>query len=145
MAMSQVQTLLISLLTALCASLAAILVVSVVSPAYSMQAHAASPQALNKPVMIIRFNKRNVFYDRPLYNIVRKAMKAKSDVVFNVVSYVPASPNPALYQRFMNQASTHMRELGNSLAKMGVERNRVRMFTEAHNGLQYDEIHIYVY
>ncbi|MCI5050203.1 MAG: hypothetical protein MRY32_07735 [Rickettsiales bacterium] len=143
--MNQRQMMVVSLMMSLCMALAAIAALSLLSPAHAMPYGGAQARPSGEPpVMIIRFNQQSVYYDKSLYNIVRRAVKLKPNVGFNVISYVPTSQDPLLYQRLISNASNHMREVTNTLMKMGIRGNRLSMATHAQHGLKHDEIHIYI-
>jgi len=135
------QKLVFSFILALLMSLASLAFMQMVAPAHSMN---GSAYAGNKPLMIVRFNQRKVYYERPLYNAVVKAMNAKPDVVFDVISYVPQTQNPEQNQRHIALSTTHMRALADSFMQMGVGANRINMSTQINPALRFDEIHIFI-
>ena len=43
----------------------------------------------NTPLMVVRFNQRHVYYQRPLYTAVSRALEVKPSARFTMVSVVP--------------------------------------------------------
>jgi hypothetical protein len=121
---------LMKLLFCLCALLAAALFVPAghYSPATSAQA------ASGRPLVIIRFNQRNVQYQRPLYQAVSRALNTAPDVHFEVISYMPS--RPAEPQQLGGVVGT--------LQSMGVTQQQFSATTQAAPNATYEEVHIFV-
>lgn len=98
----------------------------------------------SKPLMVIRFNQRKVYFEQPLYTAATHAVGRKSDVVFNVISYVPVAGNPSQDEALMQRAAGNLRDVTAALVKMGVPPQQVTASTQSGAGLNYDEVHIYV-
>lgn len=97
-----------------------------------------------KPLMVIRFNQRKVYFEQPLYAAATKAINKKSGVVFNLISYVPIAGNPDQDEALMQRAGGNLREVTAALVKMGIPPQQVTTNTQPGQGLNYDEVHIYV-
>ena len=109
----------------------------------SMLASAAA-YATSKPLVVIRFNQRKVYFEQPLYTAATRAVNKKPGVVFNLISYVPIAGNPQGDEALAQRAAGNLRDVTAALVKMGVPPQQVNTTTQAGNGLQYDEVHIYV-
>ena len=99
---------------------------------------------VNKPLMIIRFNQRKVYFEQQMYNAVARAVSAKPSVVFDIISYIPQSRDHEKNMRVMTKASKHLKSITDSLVKMGVPATRFSVSTKLTPGISYDEIHIFV-
>lgn len=104
----------------------------------------AAAFAMSKPLMVIRFNQRKVYFEQPLYTAASKALGRKSDVRFTLVSYVPVGGTPEKDEALAQRAAANMREVTSALMKIGVPPQQVSTNAQGGAGLQYDEIHIYV-
>lgn len=94
----------------------------------------SSPQETRTPLVIIRFNQRNVSFERALTNAVAKALETKPDVVFDVVL------RPGLRSAGENQLA----RVVSSMRGMGVADAQIFPLTGRTSGERHDEVHIYV-
>ena len=156
--MSHTQTIILSFLLALLASLFALLGTHMISPAFSMPPAFPVNQApqvivqpglgvanINKPLVLIRFNQRKVFFQQQLKTAVMRAMDVRPNVMFSMVSYVPITGDTLVDQRKIATAAANTRDVTKSLIEMGVPPQQIHSTTEfanRHDG--YDEIHIFV-
>lgn len=96
------------------------------------------------PLVVIRYNQPKVFYQRQLYNAVARAVAIKSDVTFEVVSFVPqtgdSSRDDILQSKARQQTSMLLRDMNG----MGIPPQRIRMSREAVSDATQHEIYIYV-
>ncbi len=105
---------------------------------------AAQAHAQQIPLMIVRFNQKNVHFERQLYNAVARANQVKPDVRFDLVSFVPVLSSQGASQAAFSKASINQQKVAQSLAKMGVPRPRINLITQTQPGIQFDEVHIFV-
>lgn len=115
------------------ALLAALMVLAPVAQAFS-----------DKPLMVIRFNQRKVYFDQPLYTAVSKALARKSDVMFVLVSYIPVAGNPQQDEALAQRAAANVRDVTAAMVKMGVPPQQMSTQVQSGAGLQYDEVHMFV-
>ena len=97
-----------------------------------------------KPLMVIRFNQRNVYYDRQLYNAVSQAVQVKPSVMFDLVAVSPQVEGRAEQQRYQAATAQHAARVAKSLRSIGVPQSRftVRQAVDANVGAS--EVRIYV-
>ena len=103
-------------------------VIASFTPAYAIDSMDAATQQVDNrtPLVVIRFNVSSVAYEDQLYGAVSEAIKAKSDVMFDVVGYG-------------NKAA----EVVATMGKIGVPASRISV----HNMpavAKYDEVQIFV-
>lgn len=88
------------------------------------------------PLMIIRFNQRKVYYERPLYEAVRQAVEAKPGVRFALQSRVPAGQEEA--------AGRNLDRVYRTLTEMGVPASRIAVESNQDAAISDSEVHIFV-
>ena len=91
------------------------------------------------PVVVIRFDRPDVEYERPLYNAMNRVLQERPDAVFQVLAVSPATRGSvsATAQRNANAVARSMRE-------MGLPENRVRVGSRPGRDADGDEVHIHV-
>lgn len=99
---------------------------------------------ISKPLVLIRFNQRNVYYDRQLYMAVSRAVEVKPDVMFEVVSFTPTTGDPQRDAQWKQTTSTHAQAVVASLNKIGVPTSRITFVAQTQAGLKFDEVHVFV-
>lgn len=112
-------------------------------PSPPMQAEQPS-YASSTPLVVIRFNQRKVFFEQQLELAAQRAMDVKPDVVFDLVSMVPISADPALAQRIANVAASNLRLVVDALAKAGVSPDKINPRSQGAQGYSFDEVHVFV-
>ena len=103
-----------------------------------------APRLEGTPLVVIRFNQPNVYYERPLYTAVSRAVSVKPGVMFDVVSYVPQTGNREMDIQMLRMADAHVKQVTDSFRGMGVPGGRITVATEPTRGIDYDELHIFV-
>lgn len=98
----------------------------------------------DKPLVLIRFNQRNVYYDRQLYMAVSRAVEVKPGVMFEVVSFVPNSGDAKRDSEWKKTSAAHAKQVITSLNQMGVPASRISYNVQNQQGLRFDEVHIFV-
>jgi hypothetical protein len=96
------------------------------------------------PLMVIRYNQPKVFYQRQLYNAVARAVAIKSDVVFEVVSFIPGSGQSSRDEAATNRAQQQTAALLKDMTGMGIPPQRIRVTRETAADARQHEIYIYV-
>lgn len=102
----------------------------------------ASAASTDIPLVVIRFNQRKVYYDQQLYNAVSRAVAIKPTVMLELVSFLPTSGNRSTNEQL---AQRNLSGVIQSLNKMGVPRERIRVVQENSAAIRYHEIHLYVH
>ena len=113
---------------------------TVVSPSMSRAAVDAS-----SALVVVRFNQPRVYFDQQLYSAISKAVAIKPDVMFEVVSYAPATGNPEADQRWQAIAGRNTKAVITAMTTMGVPMERISVTGESQAGLHYDETHVFVH
>lgn len=108
------------------------------APQAQPQAQAAVEQ--RQPVMILRFNQRNVHYEKHLASIIRRAQQIKPDVQFDVVSILPSGGERSFWQK---KTTARVKQLTESFARNGVSGDRIHT-SQKIAPVSSDEIHIFV-
>jgi hypothetical protein len=97
-----------------------------------------------EPLVVIRFNQPNVYYAQQLHGAISKAVETKSAVLFEVVSYAPVTGIGENDTKWQGIAGRHTKAVVAAMMEMGVPAERISVRGEAHNGIQYDETHLFV-
>jgi hypothetical protein len=109
--------------------------------------HTALAQAYpaSKPAFVVlRFNQPRVYYEQPLYDAVAKAVSLKPDVMFDVVSYAPATGDARMDAAWESTAGHNTQSVVASMQRIGVPLSRINVTGQHINGLNYDEVHLFV-
>lgn len=110
------------------------------APAPSPAAAAAPTVShLNVPLVVIRFNEPRIYFERPLYNALRKALETKPGVRLNVINYFPTTN-----QNLVDEAEANLNKVMKVLQEMGMPLNRIGVSSEPASDLKNSEVHIYV-
>jgi hypothetical protein len=99
-------------------------------------ASAAYSDHTTTPLMVIRFNQPRVYFQRPLYNAVSKALQAKNTVMFQIINYAPAGAEA--------KADRDLQAVLASLNQMGVPPSRIAVSNQEDPSLRFSEVHLYV-
>lgn len=110
------------------------------APAYAQ----ATPVG-NKPLMVIRFNQRQVYYENQLFTALDRAVAVKPSVLFEVVSYVPTGRDARASADLAARAQANLNRVLGSLNEMGVPPSRIQVTTERDGRLKHQEVHVFVY
>ena len=97
-----------------------------------------------RPLVVIRFDRPDVPYQQALYNAVSKAIEARPQAQFDLVSVTPqrgaAADASLAQQRARRSAENVMR----SLTEMGLPANRVNLSATTSAEAATNEVHLYV-
>ncbi len=97
-----------------------------------------------KPLMVIRFNQRNLHFERQLYSTLEQAVRIKPDVRFDVVALAPESASGGDLDGVGGTVSQDGERVVNSLVQMGVPKSRMRYAHYSDPNLRYGEVRIFV-
>ena len=89
------------------------------------------------PLMVIRFNQPNVYYQKPLYNAVSQALEAKPDAQFDVVG-ISTGRNAA-------QAERNLRQVVGTLNEIGLPTSRYSVSRRTSGNVESNEVHIFAH
>lgn len=94
----------------------------------------------SKPLFAVKFNKNNVDYADGLNRAVSGALKAKSDILFDVVGVSPS--NAPVADRLKSR--TYATEVFEKVIRAGVDPANVSLSAKSDRNAQTPEVHIYV-
>lgn len=98
----------------------------------------------DKPLMIIRFNKDIVDYEKSLDKVVASALDAKASTFFDVVSIVPETEN-SKQNKIMTKDSEYLTgQVAENLKLSGVDEKNIRVTYQNSKLVKNNEVHIFV-
>ena len=102
--------------------------------------------ALHKstPLIIIRFNQKNVYYQRPLYSAIVRSLEVKPTVNFDIVSMVPITGDAALDEKNADISMKNVKRVFKDMVEMGIPDARMNVSREDSKGLATNEVHVFV-
>ena len=103
------------------------------------------PQAGERPLIIIRFDRSNVEYQQALYNAVSQALSRKAMATFNLVAVHPKQGTAA--QMALNGAAArrNAQDVLRTMTDMGVSSSRIQMLTAGDPTIKINEIRLFVH
>lgn len=105
---------------------------------------AAYAHAQSKPLVIIRFNQPRIYFEQQLYGAISKAIAAKPEVMFDLVSNVPATGDTGLDTKWQATARHNTQAVLKSMMDMGVPSSRMTTRAQPSRGVEFDEVHVFV-
>lgn len=96
------------------------------------------------PLVIIRFQHKNVLYDRSLYMAVSKALEVNPAMQFDVVAFAPVKGTPSRDRAYEKMTEAYLERVMGSLSKMGLPGGRVNAMMEHSRQVAVPEVHIFV-
>ena len=108
-----------------------------------------SPAALAKiidrrPLVIIRFHRPKVPYEKSLYTAVRRALERRPNLVFDLVAVAPQPGDPAQITLHSESSKRNAENVFRSLTDMGLPAERVSLSATTNAVVQSDEVRLYV-
>lgn len=98
-----------------------------------------------QPLVTIRFNQPQVYFDKQLYGAIEKALAIKPDVLFDVVSFAPEGANAEATKKWQAVAGRNTRSVIAAMTGMGVPMDRISVTGQSQAGLRYDETQVFVH
>lgn len=108
------------------------------------QAVAESQLFGGEPLMIIRFNQPNVYYQLPLYKAVKRAIDIYPNASFQVLSVIPTTGDFKTDDKSAGEASEYANLITTALTDMGLPRARFRTNYTSDSTQSYHEVRLYV-
>lgn len=96
------------------------------------------------PLVIVRFNQPQVYYEQQLYSALSKAVAVKPDLLLDVVAYSPLTGKADVDAAWAAQTAQHAQAVVASLVQMGVPQSRIAVTSQSQPGIRFDETHLYV-
>ena len=97
-----------------------------------------------RPLVIIRFYRRKVPYEKTLYTAVRRALERRPNVVFDLVAVAPQQNDPAQITLHSEASKRNAENVFRSLTTMGLPAERVSLSATTNAIAQSDEVRLYV-
>lgn len=92
-----------------------------------------------RPLMVIRFNKKNVAYEQSLYKAVKAALDKRPNTNFEIVAVSPANAKSGEIEAAKNADAVR-----NSLISMGLPESRIYSSKTKSASIQTTEVHLYL-
>lgn len=92
-----------------------------------------------RPLMVIRFNKKNVAYEQSLYKAVKAALDKRPNTNFEIVAVSPTNAKSGEVEAAKNADAVR-----NSLISMGLPESRIYSSKTKSASIQTTEVHLYL-
>ena len=92
-----------------------------------------------RPLMVIRFNKKNVAYEQSLYKAVKAALDRRPNTNFEIVAVSPSNAKSG-----ETEAAKNADAVRNSLISMGLPESRIYSSKTKSASIQTTEVHLYL-
>jgi len=102
------------------------------------------PERKRKPLVIIRFDKPNIDYERPLYKAVSAALDKYPSARFTLLAMSPMNDNKAKEAIDKKEARNYADNIMDSLVKMGLPASRINVEASVSDKIESSEIHIFL-
>jgi hypothetical protein len=79
-----------------------------------------------QPLMIIRFNKQNIYYQLPLYKTIKKALQIHPSASFQILSVIPTTGDYHADNEGSKEAAQYAALVTTALSDMGLPASRYR-------------------
>jgi len=105
-----------------------------------------TPRSLagRRPLVVIRFDRKNVAYEQTLYNAVSQTLERRPNSTFELVAIAPASGGAARIALNSNKARRNAEKVMRSLQRMGLPPQRVAVSAQTSKSAQSNEVHLYL-
>ena len=97
-----------------------------------------------RPLVIIRFHRPKVHYEKALYTAVRGALERRPSVVFDLVAIAPQQYDPSQITLHSEASKRNAENVFRSLTTMGLAAERVSLSATTNATVQSDEVRLYV-
>ncbi len=120
--------------------------VAMASSGQGMQVSAGTPRptANRRPLVVIRFDRKDVPYHQALYNAVSRVLEKRPNAVFDLVAVAPSAGGPARVALNSNKARRQAEGVLRSLIEMGLPPVRVAVAAKASAAARTNEVHLYI-
>ena len=100
-------------------------VLAMASLPHGVRAEAAAAPV--KPLLVINFNQKNVYFDRAVSQAVTAAEPVTPKVIYTVVSYLPAG-----VEAMSPEEETNVRKIVERMQSHGVTASRIQVMSQAY-------------
>jgi len=111
------------------------------APAMGRQDAARGGVDTRSPLVVIRFDRRNVDYEQAVYTAVSRALDRRPDASFDLVGVAPTRGQAAANT---NAARRNAEQVLRALTEMGLPPSRVSLSSAVSQRAQTNEVHIYI-
>jgi hypothetical protein len=95
-------------------------------------------------VMIIRFNKDIVSYEKPLEKVIDASLDAKSDAFFDIVSIVPQGDSYRETRSYKSESIAYSNSIIDVMRESGIGPDNIRLTFQNSKLVDNSEVHIFV-
>ena len=103
----------------------------------------SKPAISSRPLVVIRFDRKDVAYEQALYNAVSRALERRPGSTFSLVAIAPNLGGAAKLAVDRNKARRHAESVLRSLQRMGLSPQRV-FLSERTGRATSTEVHLYI-
>ena len=96
-----------------------------------------------RPLVVIRFDRADVPYERALYSAIFRALQSQPAASFDVVAVTPAAGKAAQVALNQSQSKRFANQVLKSLTEMGMPASRVSLAATTSPGAATSEVHVY--
>lgn len=107
-------------------------------------APAAAGPGGGRPLVVIRFDRPDVAYERPLYNALSRALERNPNAYFDIVAVAPTGGSQSEVRRAQTQSRRNAEAVMSTVAEMGLPANRLRLSSTTSTSVASSEIHVYM-
>lgn len=109
----------------------------------------ATPRASSEipgtpPLVVIRFDRDDVEYERSLYTALSQALELRPGAEFTILAVSPAGGTAANVQLAQSQSRSNAQRVFQSMSDMGLPPERVQLSATTSPGVSANEVRIYV-
>ncbi len=104
----------------------------------------AASTAGKRPLVVIRFDRPNVPYQKALYNAVGKVLERRPAAIFDLVAVSPSAGGAAKVALNSNKSRRQAEGVLRSLMEMGLPPNRIAISGKTSPGVRGNEVHLYL-
>jgi hypothetical protein len=97
-----------------------------------------------RPLVVIRFDRKNVEFEQALYNAVSRTLERRPNTSFELVAIAPASGGAARIALNSNKARRNAEKVMRSLQQMGLPPKRIAVSARTSQSAQSNEVHLYL-
>ena len=97
-----------------------------------------------RPLVVVRFDRKDVPYQQALYNAVSRVLEQRPNAVFDLVAVAPAAGGQARVALNTNKSRRHAEAVLRSLIEMGLPPARVAVSAQTQTGARTNEVHLYL-
>ncbi len=97
-----------------------------------------------RPLVVVRFDRKDVPYQQALYNAVSRVLEQRPNAVFDLVAVAPSAGGQARVALNTNKSRRHAEAVLRSLIEMGLPPTRVAVSARTQSGARTNEVHLYL-